>query len=274
MADDVLALVPDETAESYDRDGAVLLRGAFKDWVRTLSAGVDRNVAEPGPYMTVNTPEGNPGRFFDDYCNWSRIPEYRDFVERSPAAAIVGRLTKSESVRIFHEHVLIKEPGTLERTPWHHDLPYYCVDGWQLCSLWVPLDPVPRETCPEFVAGSHRWGKVFLPRKFVQVDYERPGEGLEPIPDIEGHRADYDILSWDLAPGDAIAFHFLTVHGAPPNLSADHRRRGFSTRWLGDDATFAERPGEVSPPFPELVGRLKHGDSLDVEEFPVMWQRR
>ena len=38
--------------------------------------------------------------------------------------------------------MLVKEPGTAARTPWHHDQSYYPVDGDDLCSLWIPVDPV------------------------------------------------------------------------------------------------------------------------------------
>ena len=54
----------------------------------------------------------------------------------------------SKTVRLFHEHVLVKEPGADVPTPWHHDQPYYCVDGRQNVSLWAPLDPVGREVVP------------------------------------------------------------------------------------------------------------------------------
>ena len=180
---------------------------------------------------------------------------------------------QSQTARIFHEHVLVKEPGTSNPTPWHHDQPYYCVDGKQVVSFWIPLDTVPQATCPEFVSGSHAWGKWFLPRKFSGVDYNHTEEWLEPIPDIENQREDYDIRSWDLEPGDAIAFHFLTVHGAPPNKSKKLRRRGFAARWLGDDTTYAQRSGDMSPPFPGLEKRLNVGDPLDADEFPQVWPR-
>ncbi|MDP7611509.1 MAG: phytanoyl-CoA dioxygenase family protein, partial [Nitrospinaceae bacterium] len=219
------------------------------------------------------TTEGDSGNFFGDYCNWARIPEYRSFFFDSPAGEMAAELMQSETVRIFHEHVLVKEPGTSNPTPWHHDQPYYCVDGKQVLSFWIPLDTVPQTTCPEFVSGSHAWGKWFLPRKFSGVDYNHTEEWLEPIPDIENHREDYDIRSWDLEPGDAIAFHYLTVHGAPPNKSKKLRRRGFAARWLGDDTTYAQRSGDISPPFPGLEKRLNVGDPLDTDEFPQVWPR-
>ena len=171
-------------------------------------------------------------------------------------------------VNFFYDQLLVKEPGTQERTPWHHDLPYYCVEGRQTVSLWVPLDPVPRATCVEFVAGSHDWGRRFMPTKFKGQAYDRADPDLEPLPDIDARRGEYRILGWDLQPGDAIAFSFLTVHGAPGNLQSGARRRAFAARYCGDDVTFARRQGEVSPPFPGV--RLAHGDALRGEDFPVV----
>jgi len=265
-----MPFVEDDQIETFQRDGVILLKAIFADWIETLREGVERNIREPGPYGRDYPVEG--GRFFGDYCNWSRIGEYREFLFRSPAAETVADLMQSRTARVFHEHVLVKEPGTDRITPWHHDQPYYCVDGSQVCSLWIPLDPVEKTTCPEFVAGSHRWGRRFMPRKFSGIDYDHDDPDLEAAPDIDARRGDYDIRSWQLEPGDAIAFHFMTLHGAPANLSA-HRRRGFAARWLGDDTVYAKRSGEVSPPFPGLDERLSPGDPLDTEEFPLVYQR-
>lgn len=265
------ALVSDGEVEAFERDGAVCLRGLFDpDWLEKLIRGLDKNFADPGPDSTYYTPEGEPGGFYDDYCNWTRIDEYRDFVENSPAGEIVGRLTRSRAVRIYHEHVLVKEPGTREVTPWHHDLPYYGVDGNQLCSIWLPLDPVPRSACPEFVAGSHNSGTMYYPRLFKNHENYGSGvEGFETIPDIETERDSHRILSWDLEPGDCIVFHMRTLHGAPATTHLKSRRRGFSTRWLGDDAYFTVRPWKTSPPFREV--ELEPGALMHHPSFPVVW---
>ncbi len=265
-------VIPDSVVEEFERDGAVCLRGLFDtSWLETLAAGVEKNFADPGPDSTVYTPQGKPGGFYDDYCNWRRIPEYEDFVLNSPAGEIVGRLMRSSSARIYHEHVLVKEPGTTEVTPWHHDLPYYGVEGERLCSIWLPLDPVPRSACPEFVAGSHRSGKLYYPRLFVSHENYGDGvEGFETIPDIDAERESRAILGWDLEPGDCIVFHMRTVHGAPATAHLKTRRRGFSTRWLGDDACFVTRPWKTSPPFPEV--ELEDGALMDHTAFPVVWR--
>jgi ectoine hydroxylase-related dioxygenase (phytanoyl-CoA dioxygenase family) len=267
-----MSTLSQQQIETFQRDGVVLLEGVFNDWIDTLRAGVDTNMRDPGPFGRDYLDDAAGGRFFGDYCNWNRIDEYRQFMFASPAPALAAGLMRSDSVRIFHEHVLVKEPGTNKITPWHHDQPYYCVDGRQVCSMWIPLDPVAIETCPQFVAGSHDWGRWFLPRKFTGVDYDHDDAQLEPVPDIDANRDQYDIRSWALKPGDAIAFHYLTIHGAPANLS-DQRRRGFAARWLGDDTRYAKRSGETSPPFPGLDERLQVGDPLDTEEFPLVFPR-
>lgn len=274
MTVDPPTLVPDRIVADFRRDGAVVLRGVFAGgWIETLARGIERNLAEPGPMAVGYTDDGRPGRFFGDYCNWQRIDEFRAFVTDSPAAAIAARLMRSRRVQFFHEHVLVKEPGTAEQTPWHHDLPYYCVDGEQTLSLWTPLDAVPQDVCPRFVAGSHRWGRLFYPRKFKDgADYEYAGPGYEPVPDIDGDVASYRILDWSLEPGDTIAFDFRTLHDAPPNPGPG-RRRGFATRWLGEDVRYRERPGRPSPPYPELGIGLAPGDRMREDWFPVLWPR-
>ena len=263
--------IDDQTLRAYRQDGAVLLQGVFADWVDQLREGVARNMENPGPYGKVYPAVNGGGQFFGDYCNWQQIHEYGEFFKNSPVGEVGAKLMESEQTRIFHEHVLVKEPGSQNVTPWHHDQPYYCVDGQQVVSLWIPLDDVSCENCPEFVKGSHQWGRWFLPRKFSGVDYERDESQLEPIPDFDADRDQYEFLSWDLKAGDAIAFHYLTVHGAPANSSKQTRRRAFSARLMGDDAHYVIRSGEMSPPFPGLEQRLQPGDKMDTDEFPVIW---
>ncbi len=262
----------DEILEFQQR-GAICLRQRFDHrWLSQLAEGVKANFKQPGPDSTVYTPEGEPGGFYDDYCNWKRITQYHDFVVHSPAAEIAGRLMQSSESRIYHEHVLVKEPGTQQVTPWHHDQPYYGVDGDQLCSIWLPLDPVPRQACPEFVAQSHASGKLYYPRLFKDhSNYGSGVDGFDSIPDIDTDRDNYQLLSWDLDPGDCIVFHMRTIHGAPNTVGMKNRRRGFSTRWLGDDARFAVRAWTTSPPYPEV--KLSPGDPMQHESFPAIWTR-
>ena len=259
------SLVSQEQIDAFQRDGAVVIRGLFADQVATIRAGIERNMAEPGEYAAENLHAGEAGRFFDDYCNWTRIPEFIEVINSSHAATAAAALMESRRVQMFHDHVLVKEPGTSKPTPWHQDAPYYFVEGRQTVSFWVPVDPV-TDASLRCVAGSHRWEKPVLPTKWLsEEDFYADEDSYIPVPnpDAEG----MDVLEWPMEPGDAVAFSFDTLHGARGNESGS-RRRAFSLRLVGDDARYVKRPGPTSPPFPGHG--MKPGERLREDWFPVL----
>jgi ectoine hydroxylase-related dioxygenase (phytanoyl-CoA dioxygenase family) len=267
MSDPDPALAPDEIVAAFEEDGAAVLRGVFGDWVEPLRRGVAALMARPSPLERTVQPADGSAPFFQDLCNWQRIPEFRAFVFESDAARIAARLMRSRTARFFHDHVLVKQPGTSTVTPWHQDQPYYCVEGRQSVSFWIPLDAVPRDVVMECVRGSHCWGKGFRPMRFDGTRLYAEDK-FETMPDIEAMRQKLDIVGWDMEPGDAIAFSFRTVHGAPANRSS-RPRRVFSARFVGDDAVYAQRAGRGSPPF-EGLG-LEDGDPFESPVFPVVY---
>ena len=217
--------VSDEQIEAFRRDGAVCIRGAFTaEEVALVERGIERNLADPSPRALVASRPDDSGRFVEDFCNWDRIGEYEQVIRQSAAAAIAGRLMGSATVRLFHDHILVKEPGTRQPTPWHQDQPYYNVDGSQTCSVWMPVDPVSRESTLEFVAGSHL-GPWLMPRTFMDGQARWFPEGsLADLPDVEADRSAFPIIGWALGPGDAVFFHMLALHAA--GGCRPRRRRG------------------------------------------------
>ncbi|MDE0044691.1 MAG: phytanoyl-CoA dioxygenase family protein [bacterium] len=256
--------VTDQDRAVFEEDGVVLLSDAFDEaWVTYLRKAVDEAMANPGPHAMEYAREG---RFFGDVELAHRLPAFMRFVRESPAAGYAGLIMGSEKVNYFDDHLLVKEPGTTKPSPWHQDQPYWAVSGRQVCSLWLPLDPVSRDIAVEFVKGSHHW-QEFSPYHFEDGRlYE--GVGLPRLPDIESHRERYDILRFAMEPGDALMFHGMIVHGAPGN-TGHHRRRALSTRWTGDDARFHLRPGEIS--VPTVLPDLADGARLDCDRFPIVW---
>ena len=173
----------------------------------------------------------------------------------------------TRSVRLFHDHVLVKEAGTRQRTPWHQDQPYYNVDGSQTCSVWIPVDPVPRESTLEFVAARTSARGSCRGRSWRADAKWFPEGTLAELPDIEADRDAFPILGWALEPGDAVFFNMLTLHAAG---GATGRRRAFSVRLLGDDVVHAPRRWTTSPAFPGLEDELPAGAPMDHPLFPVL----
>ncbi|MDE2305187.1 MAG: phytanoyl-CoA dioxygenase family protein [Gammaproteobacteria bacterium] len=257
--------VDENLVEAFERDGAVLIRGLFAPWVECLREGVARNMAEPGPYAAENLKPGEAGRFFDDYCNWTRIGQFERVVRDPRVAEVAATLMRSDRVQMFHDHVLVKEPGTTKATPWHQDAPYYFVDGQQTISFWTPLDPV-HEASLRCVAGSHRWPKLVLPTRWLSEQSFYPNaDDYLPVPDPDAQ--DMRVLEWPMEPGDAVAFNYRTLHGARGNQTTK-RRRAFSLRLIGDDAVYVERPGRTSPPYPGHG--MRAGERLREDWFPYL----
>ncbi len=227
---------------------------------------VDRAMATPGPYGEEY--ESNNGRFFGDLDIARRHEGFRRFIWESPAAEIAGKIMESNKANFFYDQLLVKEPGTSARTPWHQDQPYWAVSGKQICSIWLPFDSVAKESCVEYVAGSHHWDE-FNPHHFTDGSPYQ-GTGLQQIPDIEAERAQHRILQFELESGDCLVFQAMIVHGAPGN-AAPQRRRALATRWTGDDARYHLRQGEIA--IPTRDPGLNYGDILDCDDFPVVWRK-
>jgi ectoine hydroxylase-related dioxygenase (phytanoyl-CoA dioxygenase family) len=257
--------------EIFHRDGAIVIRGLLSDReLAGLRCGVEDNRLQPSALAIVNEDPGRAGRFLEDFRNWQRIPQYETFIRESRLGSIAGELLETQQVRLFHDHLLVKEGGTRQVTPWHQDLPYYCIEGWQAASFWIPVDPVPIESTLELLAGSHAARTAFMPRSFKDRAPMVFDEGTLPdVPEVDEH-GDERVLRWALEPGDAICFHMLELHRAS---GSDTLRRAFSVRVMGDDVRYALRPHRTSPPFPELAGVLKDGAPMDHPLFPILWAK-
>ena len=219
----------DELVAAYQRDGAVCIRQLLdRGELALLRDGIEANLAQPSPRAKVASRPDDPGRFFEDFCNWQDIPQFKRFIFESPLALVAQRLMPSNTVRLYHDHLLVKEPGTRQRTPWHQDQPYYNIEGRQNISMWIPVDPVSRTATLEFIAGSHR-GPWLMPRTFMDHQAKWFPEGsLADLHDIEAARADHPIIGWAAA------------YAHPPNLSGSpHLKRPDSSSDAHTPACFA-----------------------------------
>src|SRR5262245_57370716 len=93
------APITDEQVAGYERDGFVCLGGSFDlDWIEHMRAGIERAAAAPGPLAQVYTKPGEAGRSWGDHAVWERVPEFREFVFKSPAPTIAATLMRSDHV--------------------------------------------------------------------------------------------------------------------------------------------------------------------------------
>ena len=210
------------------------------------------------------------GSFLLDSGVAAKDMNFRAFALLGECPEIAAALLQSDKINFYDDQVFVKQPKTSERTAYHQDSSYFHFEGDQACTMWIPVDPVSFDSGTiRYVRGSHRWG-FFKPNVFVsQMAF--PGADGDTLPDIDGNEADYDIVSYELAPGDMLVHHHLTVHGSAGNATLRQTRRAASLRYCGDDIRFKFRA--AAPAQAHFHHSLKDGDPLDCAQFPVVWPR-
>lgn len=266
--------------ESFRRDGVVVIRQAISpDWVKRMKRFAQEQLDAPSRWGN-DQPEdsGKGGRLFTDRYMWRTHADMRAFTFESGMAALVGQLMGSQTARLYFDHLLIKEPSTLAPTPWHQDAPYWPFQGRQIASAWVALtDATVEGSAMEFVRGSHADGRVYRPEVFGDAKKSASASWTtkshaEPVPNIEGNRAAFDMVGWDMQAGDAVVFSAGVLHGARGNASASQRRIAISTRWLGDDVLWSPSEG-TDPTVTQADVCVSPGmPAHDDDRFPVVWR--
>ena len=71
-----------EQIASYKRDGVIIVRDLFKPWINSLRIGFEKVLKNSGPHARENVSSEDTGRFFEDYCNWQHIPEFKNCIEQ------------------------------------------------------------------------------------------------------------------------------------------------------------------------------------------------
>lgn len=228
---------------AFRNDGVVCLRGVLDARGLALAERAYRwSLAHPGPGARTVLAEA-PGAFYQDHANPAAFPLYRPLLTETGLARLVANVMDSDALWLLYEQIWLKEGGERRPTPWHQDLAYVPMAGEHMATVWLSLDPVPKETSLEFVRASHL-GPLFNPTAFDATD---PSAAMfepdvwPPLPDIERNRSAFDIVSFAVAPGDLVMFHPGVLHGGAPTRPFT-RRRTISLRFFGDRAYCAERP--------------------------------
>ncbi|MBH88557.1 MAG: hypothetical protein CMJ12_05275 [Pelagibacterales bacterium] len=269
--------------KDYLNDGVTIIRN-FIDlhWIKEMQIAIDHILSFPGKASIEYTPQENTGRYYGDFFIWRRNKSFKKFAFDSNLPELASKILDSKNINFFYDQLLVKEPKTKESTPWHHDLPYWPIKGNHIISFWVGFDRVSKNTgAVEYIKGSHKWNKFFAPASFgkdTRFENSYKKMGLEVMPDINSNLGDYELLSWDLNPGDIIIHHPLVIHGSLGNFSSKTRRRGLALRYIGDDVTWDDRPGtfiknkNVKSILPPL--NYKNGEALTGDLFPLIWPNK
>lgn len=272
VQEDVQFKITDEQRQAFNDDGVTVLRGVINgQWLARLDESIEKDIANPGPFYHGYKAKDNVGKFHGNLRIWQNDPGFHDYCLKSDLPDLARQFFQSQRINLLYDQLFVKEPGTQNPTPWHNDQPFWPIRGNQVILFWLALDEVTQDSgALNFVRGSHKWNRWFQPESFgenQQLNQYENNEDYEPMPDIDGNLDDYDIVTWDLEPGDVYVFHAMTVHGSGGNLRQDRRRRGYTVRYTGDDVCYDTRLGTAKVLRDD---NLKDGDSLIEPIYPLI----
>ena len=260
---DTLTKDVSDLAESYARDGVVVVRGALTPyWLDRLREAVDEELKRGERYFAYRNMRMQPGTF-------------RDFCHDSGIGRLVADIGQSSWTSLVFDTIFVKEPGGRTRTGWHTDQPYWPISG-PIMTTWIALDPVnPDNGALEFILGSHAWGEKYRPfvtdQKGAFVEYlKKDDPQYSDMPDFEAERHKHEIVHWDLEPGDLLAFDGFIAHSAMGNRTSTRRRRGYAIRFALDQARYNPEQGVADWLVDESISS---GAPVKSEFYSVVYSR-
>lgn len=279
-----------EDVARYQRDGAVLLKGALDpDKLRLLEAGVEEAYRSSSDRVTRVSSAGGAGETLVREYAALESPSLAALLDSGLVGEIGAGLMQAPQAQLVLDQIFYKTRGPIVPTPWHQDTPFLRVRGDQLVRLWFPCDFSPKALTVQVVRGSHRWNVVYNAgggredgALMVQSKRRETDVGdhwLPPAPDVRRYRESFDILSWDVEPGDVLAFQGNMLHGTDGLAHHDSPRRAFAVLLGGPELRYHRPSGRAFPSPGRVRGQcvdseIPDGDPIaqHADAFPVCWR--
>lgn len=247
-------MIDEPDIETFERDGAVAVRGLLSEWIEPLREAI------PELLETSYDPVKRRGYDSDIVIRandgmWRKCAPFGRFLFQSPIGDVAASVMRSSQAQLYEDLLLYRDANGPGEVSWHRDAPHWPLTGNQLSSIWFSLEEVSSETgAMRFIAGSHRDGDELVSRDRNSVTETTPFE-------------DRPVIIVEAEPGDVTVFHPRAIHtayGAAP----DRPRRSFTIRFTGDDIRFRTQ----ATPYHAWMRDcgLREGDRLDHPWFPVV----
>lgn len=176
----------------------------------------------------------------------------------------VAQLTKSRTLRVWHDQIQYKPPKIGGPTYWHQDHPAWPVlQPADLVSAWVALDDAVIENgCMWMVPESHRWGNV---GNYLKTDLETFKPYLTD-PTVVPEGTELTPVPFEIKKGQVGYHHCLMWHGAYPNRS-ERKRRAIAVHYMPEHVRYVPTGGHVMESFIHVAP----GEVLTGDAFPVVY---
>ncbi len=253
--------VSDKLVKEYQDKGFVLTPDVFcqlelQDYVTAVDLEVASRTSDDN--RSVSEKSIYEQSFIQCMRMWETSPAVQPLTFHPGLAGIAAQLMGVETVRLWQDQALYKEPGGRE-TDAHQDQTFWPIGMVPLVSAWIPFQRVEKQNGGmAYVPGSHKAG----PLKMVDITHTTTPYEILDDPALNGEKPQW--VDVDL--GSVIWHSGFTVHQAAAN-DTDKARRAFTVVFYADGFKRTKN----WPVFPLDRAGVGLGELMEGEGLPILW---
>lgn len=189
---------------------------------------------------------------------WRTDETVKELTLHPNVGAVAERLA-GVHLRLWHDHILIKEQQKNVPTEYHQDQPFWPhANSEHSLSAWIALGDVPVERgCMSFFPGSHQ-----------RTDLPPQSTTQATVFDFWPELVWSPRVTVPLRAGDCTFHHSRCVHGAGSNVTAEPRV-AHVVIFMDAGTAYVAKNHPVTDPL-----RLRAGQTLEGELFPLIGPQR
>ena len=241
------ANLSDETIQSYRSQGFVHIPGI-------ISKQEAETFGEEANALPDRVNSYSNSRVFTQLVNVWRNSDIMKKLTLHPNVGAIAERLAGIPLRLWHDHILIKQPHNEAPTEFHQDRPYWpFIKARHTLSAWIALVDVPVERgCMTFIPGSQQYDNL------RPQDLRNAHDFLSLAPDLTWTKR----VTVPLRAGDCTFHSGLCAHMATPNFT-DDPRIAHVVIFMDAESTYSGNRHPVTDPL-----NLTEGQLLDGEMFP------
>ncbi len=193
---------------------------------------------------------------------WTKDEQVKSFVFNRRIAGIAAQLMQCDSVKLYHDQALYKEPSG-GFTPWHADQFYWPLATEKCTTVWIPLQETPVEMgALEFSMGSQH----FQFGRDLPISDESENR-IQEVLENEG----FELLRGGFDLGE-VSFHAgWTFHRAGPNTT-DKPRAVMTMIYMDGDMRLKHPENDAQKlDWDVWCPGARIGEVIDTPLNPVLW---
>lgn len=250
-----VSCIDDRAISSYQKYGFLAVRNVLSaEQVQRYADAVLAAVSRMNDHHRADSR-------LDQFVNVWREDEVVRELTLNPTIGGIAQTLAGKSLRLWHDHALLKPPHNQLATEFHQDQPYWPHDNsTQPISCWIALCDVPvRKGCMSFIPGSHTYTTLRSQR------LDDAGSLFSLCPLLQW----YPQVTLPLRAGDCTFHHGRTAHMANANMT-DDIRIAHVVIYMDADTTFTGGNHVVTDGMAAEGTRIPAGAVLDYEQFPLV----